>query len=155
MRHKFRFALVAATTLIFLLPCIAQEEKLEKSDLPAAVQKTADRESNGATIRGYSTEVDNGRREYEMETMVNGHSRDVSIAADGTVLEIEEQVEMKDLPQDVQRTLRAKAGHGTITKIESLTKHGKLVAYEAQLRSKGNYYEIQVGPNGKSLAHPE
>ncbi len=155
MRHSLQFASVGLAVLVFLLPSVAQEGKLKKSDLPSAVQKAADRESQGATVRGYSTEVDNGQREYEVEMMVKGHSRDVSIAPDGTVLEVEEQVEMTNLPKNVQDALRIRARSGTITKIESLTKHGKLVAYEAQVRTNGKHSEIQVGPNGNSLAHPE
>jgi hypothetical protein len=39
--------------------------------------------------------------------------------------------------------------------VESLTKHGTLVAYEAQVLNKGKKSEIQVGPDGKPLAHEE
>lgn len=158
MRCNLRFLLVGVAISTLLLPSWAQEKKLQKSDLPPAVLKTADQESKGATVRGYSTEVENGQREYEVEMMVEGHSRDVTIAQDGAILEVEEQVQMRDLSPEVQKALRARAKTGTITKIESLTKHGRLVAYEAQVKArgtKGNYYEIQVGPDGNSLAHPE
>ncbi len=138
-----------------VMPIAAQEKKLNKSELPSAVQKTADQESKGATVRGYSTEVENGQKEYEVAMSVSGHSRDVTIAPDGKVLEVEEQVEMKDLPASVQQGLRARAAAGTIVKIESLTQGGKLVAYEAQVRNSGRRWEIQVGPDGKPLAHPE
>jgi hypothetical protein len=87
--------------------------------------------------------------------MVNGHSRDVTIAPDGTVLEVEEQVEMAELPNPVRESLQSKAGSGKITKIESVTKGGKLVAYEAQVRRMGKHNEIQVDRDGKSLARPE
>ena len=47
------------------------------------------------------------------------------------------------------------AGSGKITKVESLTKRGVLVAYEAQVRTGVKRSEVQVGPDGKPLAHPE
>ena len=47
------------------------------------------------------------------------------------------------------------AGAGTISKVESLTKNGKLVAYEAAVKTGTKRSEIQVGPDGKKLAHPE
>ena len=47
------------------------------------------------------------------------------------------------------------AGSGKITKVESLTKRGAIVAYEAQVRTGAKRSEIQVGPDGKPLAHPE
>lgn len=144
-----------ALILLSVVSSSAKERSITKSDLPAAVQKAADEQGKGATVRGYSTEIENGKREYEVESTINGHSRDVTIAPDGTVLEVEEQVEMQDLPEPVRDALQAKAGSGKITKIESLTKRGQLVAYEAQVRSRGKHSEIQVGPDGKSLPHPE
>jgi hypothetical protein len=132
-----------------------REKKLKRSDLPAAVQKTVDQESRGATIRGYSSETDNGQLVYEIEMRVHGHNRDVLVAGDGSVLEIEEQVALDSLPAPVRDGLRQLAGRGRITEVESLTKHGTLVAYEAQVRTGTKRSEIQVGPDGKPLAHPE
>jgi hypothetical protein len=132
-----------------------REKKLKRSDLPAAVQKTVDQESQGATIRGYSSETDNGQLVYEIEMRVHGHNRDVLVAGDGSVLEIEEQVALDSLPAPVRSGLRQLAGRGRITEVESLTKHGTLVAYEAQVRTGAKRSEIQVGPDGKPLAHPE
>jgi len=133
----------------------AQEKKLKRSDLPAAVQRSADEQSAGARVRGYSTEKENGQDVYEVEMTVHGHGRDVTIAADGTVLEIEEQMALDSLPTAVQAGLRQLAGSGRITKVESLTKRGTLVAYEAQVRTGTKRSEIQVGPDGKKLAQPQ
>jgi hypothetical protein len=142
-------------TLLFVLGVSAQEKKIKKSDLPAAVQKTADEQSKGATVRGYNSEVEDGKTIYEVELTVNGHSRDVSISPAGEVVEVEEEVALDSLPAEVRGGLQTKAGAGKITKVESLTKKGKLVAYEAQVRTNGKKSEVQVGPDGKPLAHPE
>ena len=40
-------------------------------------------------------------------------------------------------------------------RIESLTKRGKLVAYEAHIKTDSKRSEIQVGPNGEKLTDPE
>jgi hypothetical protein len=55
----------------------------------------------------------------------------------------------------VKAGLQSKAGSGKILKVESITKHDKLVAYEAKLTTNGKKSEIQVGPNGKPLDHEE
>lgn len=146
--------------LLGLCTCVVafaavKERTLQKSDLPAAVQKTADEQSKGATVRGYASEVEDGKLQYELQLTVNGHSKDVSIASDGTVLEVEEQVDLSALPAGVREGLQKKAGAGKIAKVESLTKGGKLVAYEAQVLTGTKHSEVQVGPNGQSLAHPE
>jgi len=70
-------------------------------------------------------------------------------------VEIEEQVAINSLPAPVKEGLQAKAGKGKILKVESLTKHDKLVAYEAQVMSEGKKSEVQIGPDGKALNHEE
>ena len=145
-------ALIVAATLT---AAEGQEKKIKRADLPPAVQKTVTVVSKGATIKGFSQEVENGQTLYEAEMSVNGHSKDVNIDSSGGVVEVEEQVEMDSLSTAVKEALLTKAGKGKIIKVESITKHDKLVAYEAQVRTDGQKSEVQVGPDGKPLDHEE
>jgi len=151
------FAVVTTVFLTAILTTIvvAQEKKIERKDLPAAVEKTVKAQSQGATIRGFSQEKENGQTNYEAEMTVNGHSKDVLIDPTGVVVEIEEQVPLDSLPASVKDGLQVKAGSGKILKVESLTKHDKLVAYEAKVQTGGKKKEIQVDPTGQPLAHEE
>jgi uncharacterized membrane protein YkoI len=133
----------------------AQEKRLKKSALPAAVQKTADEQSKGATVRGYSSETEDGKLEYEVQLTVDGHSKDVSMDANGNLIEVEEQVALDKLSPEVREGLQKKAGNGKIARVESLTKHGTVVAYEAEVLTGGKKSEVQVGPDGKPLDHEE
>ena len=148
-------AMLAAGLLLLAGNASAQEKKIKRSDLPPAVEKTVAVQSAGATIRGFSTEKENGQTLYEAELTVNGHSKDISMTADGSIVEIEEQVSLDSLPAEVKAGLQAKAGNGKILRVESLTKKDKLVAYEAKVETNGKKTEIQVGPNGKPLDHEE
>jgi len=152
---KNYLAVVAAGVLLLAGNASAQEKKINRSDLPPAVEKTVAAQSAGATIRGFSTEKENGQTLYEVEMTFNGHSKDVSMTADGSVVEIEEQVALDSLSPEVKAGLLAKAGKGKILKVESLTKKDKLVAYEAKVETDGKKSEIQVGPDGKPLDHEE
>jgi uncharacterized membrane protein YkoI len=152
---KNYLAVVAAGVLLLAGNASAQEKKISRSDLPPAVEKTVAAQSAGATIRGFSTEKENGQTLYEVEMTFNGHSKDVSMTADGSVVEIEEQVALDSLSPEVKAGLLAKAGKGKILKVESLTKKDKLVAYEAKVETDGKKSEIQVGPDGKPLDHEE
>jgi hypothetical protein len=133
----------------------AQERTITRKDLPAAVEKTVREQSDGATIKGFSTEVEGGKKIYEVQMTVNGHGRDLSIDGQGHLLEIEDEVALTSLPAEVQAGLKKAAGAATLGKIEALTKGGKLVAYESVVTSGGKHHEIQVGPDGQKLAHPE
>ena len=132
-----------------------QEKKIRRADLPQAVEKTVATESQGATVKGFSEEKENGQTYYEAEMTVNGHSKDVLIDKDGAIVEVEEQVAFDSLPAAVKGGLESKVGSGKILKVESLIKHGKLVAYEAKVEANGKKKEIQVGPDGKALDHGE
>ena len=77
------------------------------------------------------------------------------MTTDGSIVEVEEQVALDSLSAEVKAGLQAKAGKGKITKVESLTKKDKLVAYEAKVETNGKKTEIQVGPDGKPLDHEE
>jgi uncharacterized membrane protein YkoI len=133
----------------------AQEKKLKRSDLPPAVEKTVAEVSKGATIKGFSKETENGKTTYEVEMAVNGHSKDVEIDLSGAIVEVEEEVTMDSLSAGVKAGLNTKAAGGKILKVESLTKNGKIVAYEAKVETAGKKSEIQVGPDGKFLDHEE
>jgi hypothetical protein len=143
------------TVLVVTATAYAQERKLTRAQLPPAVEKTVATESQGATIKGFSTEVEKGKRLYEAELEINGRSRDISMDRNGNIVEVEEEVTMDSLPAAVQDALKQRAGAGTTGKIESLSKNGKLVAYEAVVKTGAKRSEIQVGPNGEKLAHPE
>ena len=152
--RKLSFAALLIGLATFSL-AQAQEKKLKREQLPPAVEKTVATESQGATINGFATEVEKGKRLYEVELTVNGHSKDISMDKNGNIVEVEEEVTMDSLPANVQEGLRKAAGAGTIGKVESLTKGGKLVAYEGQVKTGTKRSEIQVGPNGEKLAHPQ
>jgi uncharacterized membrane protein YkoI len=145
------FILVLATAA----STIGQEKLIKKADLPNAVRKTAEEQTRGATVRGYTEDTEDGKLEYEIELLIDGHTKDLTIDPSGTLVEIEEQVVLDKLPTEVREGLHKKIGNGRITKVESISKRGKLVAYEAQVLTGGKRSEVQVGPDGKSLDHEE
>ena len=148
---------VAAATMLFPIFLFSQEQekKIPRSDLPPAVEKTVAEQSKNAEIRGFSEEKENGQTFYEAELIVNGHSKDVLVDGNGTMVEVEEQVPIESLPPAVREGLQAKAGSGKLIKVEKLTKKDKLVAYEAKVLTNGKKSEVQVGPEGKPLDHEE
>jgi hypothetical protein len=137
-------------SMFLTFPMLAQEKKIKRSDLPPAVEKVVAQQSQGATIRGFSAEKENGQTLYEAELVVNGHSKDVLIDANGAVMVVEEQVAMDALPALVRETLQATAGKGQL----SANQAGQTCG----VRSKGRDQRKKVGsagPNGKPLDHEE
>jgi uncharacterized membrane protein YkoI len=131
------------------------EKKIAASALPAAVRKAAAEESKGAIVLGYSKETEAGKTYYELEMKRDGLSENILMDSTGAVTEIEKEVPTDSLPSAVREGLHKAAGEGKIVKVESLTKHGTLVAYEAQVRKGSKTSEVQVGPDGGTLAREE
>jgi hypothetical protein len=148
-------ATAAAMCLTILAQAQDHEKKIKRSALPPAVEKAVVEQSQGATIRGFSEEKEKGLTFYEAELLTNGHAKDVLMDETGTVVEIEEQIAFDSLPPSVKDGLQTLAGKDKILGVESLTKKGKLVAYEAKVLSNGKKSELQVGPEGKPLDHEE
>jgi hypothetical protein len=48
------------------------DKKINMKNLPPAVKATVEGESKGATVKGISSEKENGKTVYELETLVNG-----------------------------------------------------------------------------------
>jgi uncharacterized membrane protein YkoI len=148
-------AILLTAVLLFAGLAVAEEKKIKRADLPPAVEKTVAAQSVGATVKGFSKEIEKGQTYYEAELIVNGHTKDILIDSNGAIVEVEEEVAMNALPAEVKAGLHAKAGEGKLVKVETLTKNDKLVAYEAQVTKGGKKSEVQVGPDGKALDHEE
>jgi len=157
MKMFGRFVAAAFGIALGLSVAAAQEKewKIKRAQLPPAVEKTVAAESHGATIKGFAAEVEQGRKFYEASLNVNGHNKDILMDKDGNIVEVEEEVSLDSLPAGVQDALKKAAGSGTIQTVESLSKGGQLVAYEAHGKRGLKRFEIQVGPNGEKLKRPE
>ncbi len=127
------------------------EKKLKMKDLPTPVQETVQEQSKGATVRGISKEVEQGKTFYELETTVGSHSRDLLIDPSGKVVELEEEVDVASLPASVQAEVKKSLGSGKLLKFESVTKQGAAAGYEALVETSGRKSEIPMGLDGKTL----
>jgi uncharacterized membrane protein YkoI len=141
----FASALAIAALSVFGLA--AAEKKIQMKDLPPAVQKAVQEETKGAKIVGVAQETEHGKTMYEVETMVNGHSRDLIFDAAGKLDTAEEAVDVAALPPAVKAAFEAK---GKILKAETVTK-GTKVTYEAQVQKGGKKSEVVVDADGKPI----
>src|SRR5579872_6005068 len=124
LRHS---CVLAAALIVTTVVAGAQEKRLARKDLPPAVEKTVSENSQNATIKSFSTEVEDGRTIYEAQMVVDGHGRDISIDKQGHLLEVEDEVAFDSLPAAVQAGLKQAARGAALGKVEALTKRGTLV----------------------------
>ena len=76
---------------------------------------------------------------------MNGHSRDLLLDAGGSVIEIEETIQLDAVPGAVRSALTARGG---VVSLEQVTR-GKTISYEATVERNGKKSEVAVNTEGK------
>jgi uncharacterized membrane protein YkoI len=139
-------------------PVTEQSEKSEKAEakkpaakvqLPAAVKEAFQKAYPNATIKNVLKETENGKTVYEVESVDQGLNRDLNYNPDGTVIDVEEQVKVTELPAPVSEAVKKMYPKASITKAEKLTR-GETVQYELALKGapKGS---VELMPDGKPV----
>jgi uncharacterized membrane protein YkoI len=124
------------------------EQSLKISALPPAVKATVEAETKNATLKGLSKETEGGKTVYEVETLVNGRTRDLMIDAAGKVYDIEEQLDIDKAPAPVRAAIEAK---GKVLVLEAATTNGK-THYEGRVQTKaGKKVTFDLDPDGKPV----
>ena len=145
MRNIIATALIS-TLLIGGAAALASERKIAMKDLPPAVQQ-AIRDQGGATVRGLAKEVDKGKTLYEAELTVNGHSKDIMFDEQGTMVSVEEESALDQIPPAARTAIEKATGSGKVSAVEKLTEGGH-VFYEAQVTKGGKTSEVKVDASG-------
>ena len=121
--------------------------RVDLSKYPAAVRSTIEAETKNATLKGISKETEKGKVQYEVETLVNGKSRDLLVDPSGKVIEVEEEIAVDTAPAPVQAALNAR---GKVLKLERVTR-ATATSYEASVSSKnGKKSSVALNADGKS-----
>src|ERR1035438_9513635 len=119
MRLSYRDGFLGFS-LLLAVSAFAQEKKIKPQDLPPAVQKTVVEQTKGGTVRGFNEETENGRTTYELEMIMNGHTKDV-----------------QDLPPAVQKTVVEQTKGGTVRGFNEETENGR-TTYELEMIMNGH-----------------
>jgi uncharacterized membrane protein YkoI len=136
-----------ATAQAAKAPAAKAPKTVDLSKYPAPVRATIEAETKNATIKGVSKETEKGKTEYEVETIVDGRTRDFMVDPGGKVTLVEEQIALTAAPQAVQTEL---AKRGTVLRLEKVMRGTAAATYEAQVKSKaGKTSSVELDADGK------
>ncbi len=127
-------------------PASAAEAKL-----PPAVAAAFRKAYPAATVKNVSKETENGRTQYEVESVDNGRERDLNYLADGTVVDMEEAIEASEVPAAVSAAISARYPNAKISRREKLTiTKGQVVQYQFGVTGAGaKVTELVLTPDGQ------
>jgi len=129
-------------------------QKLSANDVPARVMDPVQARFPGAQIKSVEREKENGQVIYDFELTQNGRKYESDVRDDGTIIEIEKQVNLADVPPAVSRGVRDKYGDATIKEVMEVNKvNGRQETpdhYEVVLTTGGSKEkEVNVSMDGK------
>ncbi|HEY2000736.1 MAG TPA: PepSY domain-containing protein [Acidobacteriaceae bacterium] len=142
------FLAIAFSTSMIAAATAYAESHVPCNTLPAAVLQHAKLETGDATVRGCVKDRENGKLTYEVETLKDGKSKDITLDVSGTVLEVEQEVAVSSLPPAVSDAIAKAAHRGKIGKVESVTRNGAIASYETTITSNGERREVAFSPQG-------
>ena len=164
----FVFGGAILLALALAVPALADKPEKKKVALPEAAQKALLEAFPKAKIEEVEQEDEHGIQVFEVELERGKEEFEVSVSADGLILEIETEVQLKDLPEAVAKAMQEAATGAAIAEIEKeeiraevvkddqgepriLTLETPRVVYEAELRKDDQVGEIEVAADGKVL----
>lgn len=132
--------------------CLAGDspKKTTIEQVPAAARKTIREEAGNAAIGEIQPEEEDGRNVFTVTLTEAGHDRQLTVAADGTLLS--KDVPLEDAPPPVRNTVQGQLKGG---KLESIAKtfDENEIYYEATItRKDGSERSLTVGLDGKLLS---
>ena len=119
---------------------LAVRESFNKA-FPQAVDVEVEEESN-----------EDGEAVYEIEFTDQGVKIEASYSADGTLLKMEEEIQLDELPQAVTEAIMEAYPDAIFLEAEKvMTADGSVSGYEVEIEDKGVELEIHIDPNGIML----
>lgn len=162
MKRKNSKLVYIAMVICVIASVVTYAGKGEKN-LPLAVRTALEALYPNAEIE--ETEVEKEcLKIYEVELEQNDQEVEVAVAPDGTILEVETEITLQDLPEAVAQAIAEAAEGATIKEVSREVTYAvvKLVSldqpqtsYEAELSKQGAECEIEVAEDGTILEQPK
>jgi len=153
---KFITGIVLALSILSLQACSSEgyERKVTAAEVPPAVLQAFAKAYPNAEVRGYAEEQEDGNKIYEVSFTHEGKSMDVTYTGDGGLFEVEETIDLANLPQAARDEINNKFKEPQIKRVEKVAKSGRL-AFEVKVDVQENgalkRYELVFDPDGKLL----
>jgi uncharacterized membrane protein YkoI len=150
-----------AAAIVFPIAAAVAADRVPLTQAPEAVQKAIKEQSRGQVITEVERDTADGRTVYQVDFRREGIDRRVTFALDGTVLsrgtgvaaavkdwfDIGPSLQLSQVPEPVQKTIREQQAGRTVGDIDKETWNGKTV-FEVEFKEAGVNRHIYVDANG-------
>jgi hypothetical protein len=158
MRRILGSFALSAMALVMLALIVRAEDKAEKIPLdkiPKPIKDAIDGRFPGAEVASVEKEKEDGKIVFDVELKHKGRKYEMDILEDGTIIEIEKEIALKDVPEVITKAILAKYPKATIKEVMEVNEvKGKKETpknYEATIDVDGKKQEVVVSLDGKSV----
>ena len=116
MKTALRTIAFIAAMAVLAGPCLAQE-KIEADKLPQKVKDSLKARFPGYMVTQATKELENGEVVYDVEMTVNGKKHEMDCKEDGTIVDIQIEIDPKNLPAAAANAIKAKYPGSTIKEV--------------------------------------
>lgn len=149
--------ITSATLFALLTPAArAEDEKVEIDKLPPKVVATLKAKFPGAMITTATKATENGEVIYDIEMKKDGRKHEMDLKEDGTIVNFENEIAVKDLPAAVTNAVKAKYPGCTIKEAMEVMvikdKKDVVEEYEVLIDTADKKeVELAVSPDGTKI----
>jgi uncharacterized membrane protein YkoI len=139
------------------MPARADEKNVPLDKVPKAVMDAVKSKYPDAKVRTAATEKEEGKTVYEISLTYKNHNYDVTFTPEGKIVDVEKEIDAKELPKVVAKALRTKYPKATFKIVEELSKgDDKVSGYEVLLvTAEKKTFEVELDTKGKIVKETE
>jgi hypothetical protein len=146
------FLLIIACAICLSTPPVSSyADDVSLSEVPQAVRTLIERETKGFEIDDIERDRDDGKTVYEVDAESDSGEMKLKIAADGTLLELEQEMDPEDLPEVVRNAVKEAFGEVYYDDIEKRYRKGRDTFYRVEAETDELKIDSRIAEDGRIL----
>lgn len=153
MKNRYMTLAMLGAALAIVGQANAAEKELSKHQAPKAVIEAFEKAYPGVKAEEYEKETYEDTPAYEVEYKKNGIEYAVVYSPDGALLQKEEEIDGKALPEAVAQAVKKAHPKAEIKEVEKLMRpDDTVIGYEVEIKSAGKEIELHLDTDGNILS---
>ena len=151
--EQFASKSIAFLVILIFVAGSSRAKDVSLSEVPAAAKAAIEREAKGFKIGDIEQDTDNGKVVFEVDIDKNGDKEiKLKVADDGTLLEIEEELNNDEVPAVVLSAAKKSLGDLEIGDIEKRYRPGRNTFYRIEAETDDLDIELEIAEDGTILS---
>ncbi|WP_297323895.1 PepSY domain-containing protein [Nitrosomonas sp.] len=152
MKTQFWITTILITFLIAFGQANASEKEVSKHQVPKVILEAFEKAYPNAQEVEFEKGMIEGKAVYEVEYKENGREYEILYDSDGAILQKEEAIDVKALPEPIIQAISKAYPKATIEDAEKvMNPDGTVTGYEVEIKTAGKKLELELDTYGKIL----